>query len=409
MFRFNSNFFLAITLLVTMGCLSSCNKDPEVIPESPIVPVTGATLVDSLNARPEDSLFLRLAVKAGMIASLNDHSISQTVFVPGNTAIKNFLSFYASTFQINLPPNASDSVFSAFITNVVPVENAKAVLQYHILPQKVMSSDFPDQFPNWQYPSLFNPAPQISSLFRLTNFVSSRNGHFLNNIPVITKDIMASNGVIHEIAGVNFPPSKLLWNRIMEDSSLALFMELLQRGDSGTPVFMQALNNPGANFTLFAPNNLAVKKAINLLSKGFVPVSAPDSNFVQFIRSPLVSTRLISGLLAYHIFDGRSVSNPPGLNIPRPGRAFLNNFPTTPTFYKTLMNADTSFQKHPGIELSVNLVLGRAVSASVKGLVNDSAANIIIAPNAMMNATSDQHCVNGILHKIDKVLLPFIP
>jgi uncharacterized surface protein with fasciclin (FAS1) repeats len=409
MFRFIFNSKLIAIVLFSTWVLTSCNKDPEAISENPIVPVTGTTVSDTLASRPGDSLFVRLLIKAGMIESLKDQSLSQTVFVPGNQAIKTFLSIYASNFGITLPAQAPDSVFSVFITNAVPSDVAKSVLQYHILPQKLMSANFTDAFPNLQYPSLFNPAPQISSFFRLSNFVSSSNGFYLNNVPLLNKDIMASNGVIHELAAVNFPPSKFLWNRIDEDTSLTLLKELLLRADSGSALFAPALNNPGANFTVFAPENLAVKKAINFLSQGLISVASPDSVFVQFIRSNLVTTRLIAGLLSYHIFDGRSVSNPPVISTPRPGRAFLNNFPATATFYKTLLNADTSLRNHPGIQLSVNMVGPIAGAASVKGLVNPTAANVIIQPSPLNNATSNQHCVNGVLHKIDQVLLPFLP
>jgi len=409
MLRFIFNSRLLIVILFAFSVLTSCNKDPEALPENPIVPVTGTSLADTLATRPDDSLFVRLLIKAGMIESLSNQTLSQTLFVPGNSAIKNFLSFYAGTFGINIPAIASDSVFSAFITNAVPADVAKSVLQYHIVPQKLMSADFTNAFPNLQYPSLFNPAPQISSLFRLTNFVSSNNGFFLNNVPLLNKDIMASNGVIHELAAVNFPPSKMLWNRIVDDSTLSLLKELILRADSGTAIFTTALNNPGANFTVFAPENLAVKKAIFLLSGGLISVTDPDSVFVQFIRSNLVTTRLITGLLSYHIFDGRSVSSPPVISTPRAGRAFLNNFPVTPAFYKTLLNADTSLRNHPGVQLAVTMVGPIAGSATVKGLINQTAANILIQPNPLNNTTSNQHCVNGILHKIDQVLLPFLP
>jgi len=43
-------------------------------------------------------------------------------------------------------------------------------------------------------------------------------------------------------------------------------------------------------------------------------------------------------------------------------------------------------------------------AATVKGLANASASNVIINP--LPAGSSDQHYVNGVMHKIDQVLLP---
>jgi len=47
-------------------------------------------------------------------------------------------------------------------------------------------------------------------------------------------------------------------------------------------------------------------------------------------------------------------------------------------------------------------------SATVKGVgaANTTASNIAINPTPDPNGTSDQHFINGTLHKIDQVLFP---
>jgi hypothetical protein len=43
-------------------------------------------------------------------------------------------------------------------------------------------------------------------------------------------------------------------------------------------------------------------------------------------------------------------------------------------------------------------------AATVKGVANPTASNVLIDPRT--NGTSDQHYINGVIHKIDQVLRP---
>jgi hypothetical protein len=45
-------------------------------------------------------------------------------------------------------------------------------------------------------------------------------------------------------------------------------------------------------------------------------------------------------------------------------------------------------------------------SATVKGLRNATAARLLLNPTPEPNGSSDQHYLNGVLHKIDQVLMP---
>jgi hypothetical protein len=390
-------------MLFATVVLTSCNKEPEQIPGTGGPTVTsGATLGDTLRNIASDSLYYRLILKARMEGMLTSRSNYYTLFVPDNNAMKQFINA-ASGGQV--PLNAPDAVFSGFINNFITLQNARAIVSYNIIPQMVPAFSFPATFPNMQYPTIFNPAPQLSSFFRLTGFISSRNGFYINNIPIVAPDLIAANGVIHGIPAINLPPSQYLWDRISSDADLTLLKAVIERADSAGPALVPALQNIGANFTVFAPTNSAVKQLISNLSGGQIPVAAPDAVFINFIGSNFLSTFLANVVVAYHVLDGRNVTNKPGLLVERPGRAYLNNFPTSGQLFKTLLNYDSTASVHPGVQLQATFTGPIVSAATVRGWGNSSASNVLIDPTPS-TGSSDQQYLNGTIHKIDQVLLP---
>ncbi|MBK7433860.1 MAG: hypothetical protein IPI66_08080 [Chitinophagaceae bacterium] len=64
------------------------------------------------------------------------------------------------------------------------------------------------------------------------------------------------------------------------------------------------------------------------------------------------------------------------------------------------------FPPTPGIALTATFTGGQVTSATVKGVANATAATIALNPFPTPFGTSDQHFINGTLHKINQVLLP---
>ena len=106
----------------------------------------------------------------------------------------------------------------------------------------------------------------------------------------------------------------------------------------------------------------------------------------------VLTAQVVKGIIVYHIFGNR---------------AFTNNFPTTSTFYPTLLNG--GIPSHPGLSITATFGAPFVSAATIKGIANASAANIIINGTPLLPdpiGTSDQHYLNGVIHKIDQVLLP---
>ncbi len=395
-----------IGLMIAFGSVlfTACNDDMEQFIETPPPVTTMSSITDTLAspARANDSLYYRLIVRAGMTGTLDNLANRYTVFVPNNDAMKVFINAASGGA---VPLNAPNSVFSTFIQTSLPAATAAQIIGYNTIPQAVPYAGMTNVFPNFQYPSMLNPAPAISSLLRLTTFPSPRNGNFLNNIPVISADIQAGNGYIHEVAAMPVPPSQFLWDRINTDPQLTYLKAAILRADSGTgsPGTLQAaLLNIGANLTVYAPTDAAMQQGLTFaIYTALVQMGVPTGTamtqatalastpavFSNPALYPVLTAQVVKGIVVYHLMQVR---------------AFNNNLPTTAANFPTLLNS--AFPGHPGIALQASFTGPIVSAATVKGMVNPTASNILINPNP--GGTSDQNYLNGVLHKIDQVLLP---
>jgi uncharacterized surface protein with fasciclin (FAS1) repeats len=396
--------------------LTACNKleldpTPNPAPSQGTTP-TLATLLDD----PSFSLLKALVTKAGLMPVFATPSVRYTLFAPDDAAIT------ASLTPI-LPPGVTPAMYIASLD----AGSAKSIVQYHAVPQVIPAASIPTTFPNFQYPSLLNPAPSVSALLRLTTFPSVRsNGAWVNNVPIVGTDIQAVNGVMHKVARIVMPPSKDLWTTINLDPELTYLKAAINRADSGVVKGARLVDaisidsNSSAiasNLTLFAPNDAAMKAFITgaitlaLINQGLDPATAQgQATFLVATYgtllisnpgaiSPALAVALnpttVKGLIAYHILSSQSGTyGPPGI------RVFSVNLPTSATAVKTLLNSAVSI--HPGVTVQaafVSIAPGVSVvsSATVKGLANATASNIV---------TMDVHCVNGVIHKIDQALVP---
>ncbi len=368
--RIKIHFLLIASAMVI---LSSCNKDLQQYPAAPVTQGTTPTLANLLDG-PDLTIFKAAVLRTGIMPStLAVPSLRFTVFAPTDAAM-------------------TASGLSLGVVNALPLTTLTPLIQYHIMPQTIATSNIPNTFPNFSYPSIFNPAPPLSSLLRLNTFPSTRNGNWVNNIPMTATNITAVNGVMHKMALVTAPPSRYAWDRINTDADLSLFKAIIQRGDqASTPAtnLQGILLNIGANLTVFAPSNLAIQQLIAGLTGGAIPPGSPEAVYIAFINSANIPPQLAQGIAFYHVMAVR---------------AFTNNLPTTATSYPTLLNG--AVPTHPGVSLVCTFTGPVVSAASVKGAANATASIIAINPTPDPGGTSDQHFLNASLHKINQVLLP---
>lgn len=454
-------------LLSALLILSACNKleldsVPLIQPTQETTPTIG-TLLDN----PDFSFLKAAVVRAGLAAA------------PGTPTLLLQLSNPAQRFTVFAPDNnafIASGIPSIAVINSLPVPQVFAIVSYHVVPQVIKAASIVATFPNFQYPTILNPAPSVSALLRLTTFPSVRsNGAWVNNIPIIAVDIMAVNGVVHKVARVVAPPSTFLWDKIDTDPDLTILRAAILRADTdptAAGVLKGALLNIGANLTLFAPNNQAMRNFISFATGGQIPnkdyVSAAgatstgnvvsvastaglipglpvvvtagvgqfdnatvvasitsattftvsklpitelsggvtvitgfvDPVIIGFITlSPALTTQQVKGIVVYHLLSSQSGTfAAPGI------RVFSVNLPSTPTAVKTLFNSAVAV--HPGVTVQATFVspvpgVSVVAAATVKGAANPTASNLLVG-----QTTSDLHYLNGVIHKIDQVLLP---
>jgi uncharacterized surface protein with fasciclin (FAS1) repeats len=383
---------LVATLFVVLA--SSCNKNvPEAVPKSFYLQ-SGNTIGDILNNDANYSILKAAVTKAGLMADLSDRNKVFTVFAPNDAA-----------FTLSGIPAAAISV--------LPASTLASILQYHIIPgKKLVASEISTTFPNAEFASAFIlPAPNTNPLVRFTMYPSrNANGAFVNNVPITATDIDAANGVIHRLYVVNPPPSKFLWDSISTSSDLTYLKAAIIRADSGvaTPSKLQtALSSFGANLTVLAPTNLAFQTLLTgAIYKALMAQGMPDATALgtaRFLASTpdvfsnpalygALSAQTVKGIVVYHIL-GTTV---PGI------RTFSVNLPTTATAIKTLLNSAVSI--HPGVVAKATFVGPVVGAATFKGLANATASNVIINP--LNPFATDQNYINGVIMKIDQVLLP---
>jgi uncharacterized surface protein with fasciclin (FAS1) repeats len=105
-----------------------------------------------------------------------------------------------------------------------------------------------------------------------------------------------------------------------------------------------------------------------------------------------LSAKKVKGIVLYHIL-GTSI---PGIRI------FSVNLPSTPTPIKTLINS--AIADHPGVVAQATFSGPFVGAATFKGAANTTASKIIINP--INPFATDQNYINGVIMKIDQVLLP---
>ena len=251
-------------------------------------------------------------------------------------------------FTVFAPSNAA---FGAFLTtngfanlNAVPIPLLKEVLLNQVLASKVMAAQV-----TTGYVSTLAKG-SASSTRNLSMFINTASGVKINGVSNVTAtDISASNGVVHKVDAVIGLPT--IVTHAVANPNFSILVSALTRPDQ--PNFVSILGGTASSpFTVFAPTNTAFTSLLAEL--GLANLAA-------------VPQATLENALKYHVVAGANVAS----------TDITNN-----------MNVIT-FQ-------------GRTFKITTTGGVKITDAN-----NRISNViATDVQCSNGIIHAIDKVLLP---
>ncbi len=447
--KINKWLNVAVVLAVVLTVFSSCNKD---LPEAtPIVttPPSGSTILETIRANGNlysylDSAIVRASTfnnPAGKLdALLGNKNMVFTLYAPDNNA-------FQQSFQLlGLPTGVS--TLKGFRPGQLDT-----ILRYHLIGgQEFTSASVPTSFPNSLYlQSMFVLSPPSATVppgYRMPIFPGKQgNTNFANNIPIVQADIDAANGVIHRASFILMPPSQVLWQRIAADPDLTYLKAAVEKADEGdaAKTLQSALANPAANLTVLAPTNLAFQTLLTsqitlalipIVTQQLIPVitqqlinggatpaeaaaqapalaAAQAPAIAQGQATALASTpgvftnpalasvltpTTVKGIIVYHLLAQKYGSTYQGI------RVFSNNIPSSDVNSLTLLNS--AIAVHPGVTLKATYGFAGVIAITAKGLGNATASNVAINPTPAPGGTSDQHYINGTLHKIGQVLLP---
>lgn len=175
-------------------------------------------------------------------------------------------------------------------------------------------------------------------------------GVFVNGWKVTKADIMTDNGVIHSIEHVLMPPTANIVTLAQSNSNLSYLVAAVLRASQGKTDVAKVLTSAGP-FTVFAPTNQA-----------FI-----DAGFPTIASIQAADPDVLASILTYHVISARAFSS------------------------------DLSDGQMLATANGASLKVGIGAGATVKGNGNASPANIT-AFNIL--------ATNGVVHVIDKVLLP---
>lgn len=257
-------------------------------------------------------------------------------------------------FTVFAPDNTAfglSGVTSATVTST-SASALNTLLLYHTIPARILAADVPA-----------GPNAKVNTASGDSVFVTrDARGVFVNGIQVAEANISADNGVIHRLnRSLNNPTATIVPTAQSVTGgdtgldSLVVAITRVNAAAGGIPGLTSLLNT--SILTVFAPTNLAFRQLLTALS-------------LQNIGQIPIAT--LSGALAYHV---------------RVGRAFSSDIANT--------NAFTMFA---GGNTTLNLTNGTGGGPTITGNGNGGNRSNIIATNVM--------CRNGVVHVIDRVLLP---
>jgi uncharacterized surface protein with fasciclin (FAS1) repeats len=253
-------------------------------------------------------------------------------------------------FTVFAPDNAafalaSPPINSAFVTATSETALADLLL-YHTLDGKISAGGVPA-----------GPNAKVTTKGGDSIFVTKNAaGVFVNGIKVAVADISADNGVIHQLSvALNKPKGNIVQTA-----------QAVTGGDNGLDSLVVAVTAAGLGttlsgsvYTVFAPTNKAFRDVLAALS-------------LPNVKSIPLAT--LTGVLTYHVTAASAPSGP---------RVFSSDLP------------NGALPMLAGKSTTTNV---STTGATIKGIGNGANASNILVANVM--------CSNGVVHVIDRVLLP---
>jgi uncharacterized surface protein with fasciclin (FAS1) repeats len=314
----SGNIVFVFCLALSFLFFASCTKT-NVPPTQP-----NSNTIRSIISSSSNATFLDTAIRR---AGLDSMYTNQGPF-----------TFFAATDQAFTAAGITNSIFDNLTDSQL-----KKIILYNTIYPAVTSSQLPT-----------GPNASIQTVSGDSIFVTNNgNGIYVNGIPVVTADLIVSNGIIDAVSQLILPPAGLISQIAQADTSFSYFDTAVARTSAGGINVGNMLSN-GNIYTLFLPDNDAFRLA-GYATIADINAADPDT---------------LARVLLYHIL---------------PTRTFTSDFITSQG-QQTLLNNET---------VSFGIIAGTSYAVKGNGNITPSA---IIASNIMAR--------NGVIHVINQLLKP---
>ncbi|MBD2770156.1 fasciclin domain-containing protein [Hymenobacter sp. BT664] len=210
-------------------------------------------------------------------------------------------------FTVLAPTNAAFAMMPApfntaagiaGITDPAQIATLRSILLYHVLPGRKAAADFPN---GASAQATAKPA-SAAGVNDNTVYASKAGSTITLNgtSRVVTADVAASNGIIHAIDKVLMPPTRKISELVVAATSgspaeFTLLLAALQRPAAAD--LLAAAANPASNVTVFAPTDAAFRALFTQL--GITSLSeVTDATLLAVLRLHIVGSRAFSSDLS---------------------------------------------------------------------------------------------------------------
>lgn len=258
----------------------------------------------------------------------------------------------SGNFTVFAPTN---DAFNAFLSangfanlDAVPIPLLKEILLNHVISDELFSNELSTSYVK----TLAKGAASTTNTLSMYMNVSPTEVR-LNGVSTVTEaNIDASNGVIHKVNTVIGLPT--IVTHATANSNFSSLVAALTRSDQADQNFVGILSGTMSSpFTVFAPTNAAFSSLLTEFS---------------WANLNAVPETVLEKTLKYHVVTGSNI--------------LASDIPTTATNINTLLEQT----------FSVNATGGAKITD-----YNNRVSNIV---------ATDVQCDNGVIHVIDKVIVP---
>jgi len=272
MSKYSFLLFLGATLVMT-----SCDDDDDEAP-TPTPTAPTQNIAELAIANPQFSILVEALTAANLVDAVSDEGAALTVFAPNNTAFNTFFDDQSVTDTNGDGSRVDDAIAD------LGADAVTQLLLYHVIGEEIPASAVTDKMYRETSSTLSPSSDALSILVEPANSTVLINGGIEKGATVITPDISATNGVIHEIDGVLELPSVV--DHAIFNSDLS---ELV-----GAVVATQLVDplNMATELTIFAPVNQAfmdIQMTVDGLS---------DSALVDVLEYHVLPTQVRAGAIS---------------------------------------------------------------------------------------------------------------